>query len=104
MVRHRDKQLEFSLEEWLVAQARGQVVRAEHLVVSVWVYHGLIHDHELQRQAESLTRKLNQDPVRQIVLRVPGVGCQLFPSLPNARPRSGYITTYKRTAWRRSFV
>ena len=84
VVRHRGKQLELSLEEWRVlkclAQAPGQVVSAEQLVASVWGHDGLMHDHELQRQAESLTRKLNQDPVRQIVLKVPGAGYQLFPS------------------------
>jgi DNA-binding response OmpR family regulator len=84
VVRHRGKQLELSLEEWRVlkclAQARGQVVSAEQLVASVWGYDGLIHDHELQRQTESLTLKLNQDPIRQIVLKVAGPGYQLFPS------------------------
>lgn len=84
VVRHRGKQLELSLEEWRVlkclAQTPGQVVSVEQLVASVWGHDGLIHDHELQRQAESLTRKLNHDPVRQIVLRVPGAGYQLFPS------------------------
>lgn len=84
VVRHRGKQLELSLEEWRVlkclAEAPGQVVSAEQLVARVWGHDGLIHDHELQRQAESLTRKLNQDPIRQIVLRMPGAGYQLFPS------------------------
>jgi DNA-binding response OmpR family regulator len=84
VVRYRGKQLELSLEEWRVlkclAQAPGQVVSAEQLVASVWGHDGLIHDHELQRQAESLTLKLNQDSIRQIVLKVPGAGYQLFPS------------------------
>jgi two-component system response regulator BaeR len=84
VVRHRSKVLELSLEEWrllkCLAEAPGQVVSTEQLVASVWGYDGLIHDHELQRKAESLTRKLNQDPIRQIVLRVPGAGYQLFPS------------------------
>ena len=84
IVDYRNKRLDLPWHEWRLlkrlADAPGQLVSAEELVADLWGQDGLIHEHELRRQARSLSEKLNHEPMQQIVLHVSGVGYQLFPS------------------------
>ncbi len=84
VVRYRDKRMDLMRHEWRLLRrlthAPGQVVSVEELVGDLWGEDGLIHEHELRREMHSLSDKLNHDPMRQIVLYVPGAGYQLFPS------------------------
>lgn len=84
IVDYRSKRLDLPWHEWRLlkrlADAPGEVVSVEELVADLWGQDGLIHEHELRRQALSLSEKLNHEPLQQIVLHISGVGCQLFPS------------------------
>ncbi|WP_447980507.1 response regulator transcription factor [Candidatus Nitrospira bockiana] len=84
VVRYRGKQFNVTREEWRILQyladASGQIATDEELAGYVWGEDGLLHDRELERLASSLSQKLNQEPMRQVVLKLPGGTYRLFPS------------------------
>ena len=51
-----------------LAKTPGRVVTKEELITLAWGKDGLIHEHELQRQIESLRRKLGDDPAEPRII------------------------------------